>query len=300
MRLSWAKSLSVNDHSTSYTPGQLPVMQGLFSFRRVSMAFERHQSAATSLTLCCPALSAPGLSDVAGQYRLLFGLWLASEPIMNWTCHRGTEPWLDTTHSQHGPSFPPYGASKGAARGQGQRPGWPLISRHVWTRPLTKRGPRQLIRIWKGMKGQEGSGLLQAVVGVYVCMYVVGMATWSVTARTTGPYLSLPHMCSSCPRSLCWGTGGRNYTMDDPVLLGRPAFQVGLTFVCWLWSYPPLSDASNGLIPLMSSYADHHIATKCRQSFEALCELMKGNMQNKEWKMRGDILVGCRNVSSPG
>lgn len=95
-------------------------------------------------------------------------------------------------------------------------------------------------------------------------MYVVGMATRSGTVGATGPSLELPplpQLCISCPRSLCWGTGGRNYTRDDPVLLGRPAFQVGLTFVDWVWSYPPSSVATPELIPLMSSYTDHHIAT---------------------------------------
>lgn len=48
--------------------------------------------------------------------------------------------------------------------------------------------------------------------------------------------------------------GGRNYTGDDPVLLGLPAFQVWLSFVGWVWSYPPPCVATNELIPLMSSY----------------------------------------------
>ena len=68
------------------------------------MAFERRQSAADSLTLSCPGLSAPGLSDAAGQYRLLSGLQLASEPIRNWTCRGETDHWPDTTHiHQHPP-----------------------------------------------------------------------------------------------------------------------------------------------------------------------------------------------------
>lgn len=70
------------------------------------MAFERQQSAAASLTLSCPGLSAPGLSDATGQYRLLSGLQLASEPIKNRTCHRGTEPWPDTTHIHYPPPLP--------------------------------------------------------------------------------------------------------------------------------------------------------------------------------------------------
>lgn len=101
----------------------------------------------------------------------------------------------------------------------------------------------------------------QLFVCVYVCMYVVGMATWSVTVRPPDLPWTLPQMCSSCPRSLCWGPGGRNYTRDDPVLLGLPAFQVELSFVAWVWSYPPPSVATTELIPLMSSYTDHRIAT---------------------------------------
>lgn len=69
------------------------------------MAFERQQSAAASLTLSCPGLSALGLSDAAGQCPLLSGLHLASEPIRNRTCHGATEPRPDTTHiQQHSPS----------------------------------------------------------------------------------------------------------------------------------------------------------------------------------------------------
>lgn len=124
-------------------------------------------------------------------------------------------------------------------------------------------GLRQLIRILGDERGQEGSGLLQAVVSMcfYVCCWhgdLVG------DCRTTGPslkHLPLPQMCSSCPRFLCWGPGGRNYTRDDPVLLGLPAFQVGFTFVSWVWSYPPPSVATTELISLMSSYTEHHIAT---------------------------------------
>lgn len=77
------------------------------------MAFERQQSAAASLTLSCPGLSVPGLSDTAGQYRLLSGLRLASEPIRNRTCHRGTEPWPDATHIQQRHPQPLTGPLKG-------------------------------------------------------------------------------------------------------------------------------------------------------------------------------------------
>lgn len=51
-----------------------------------------------------------------------------------------------------------------------------MISRHVWTRPHTMWGPRQMIQIWgRGgqggvdERGQGGSGLLQAVACVYLC-----------------------------------------------------------------------------------------------------------------------------------
>lgn len=118
-------------------------------------------------------------------------------------------------------------------------------------------------------RGQEGSGLLQAVVSVSLCV-----CCWHGDlvrdCRTTGPPQKtppFPQMCSPCIRSLCWGPGGRNYTRDDPVLLGPPAFQVGLTFVGWVWSYPPPSVATTELIPLMSSYTDHHIATLHMLSF---------------------------------
>ncbi|CAJ1060734.1 Hypothetical predicted protein [Xyrichtys novacula] len=91
------------DHHSTSAPmvGCPPSRAGCF--RRVSMAFERHRSAAASLTLRCPGLSAPGLSDTGGQYRLPSGLRMASEPIMNRTCHRGTEPRPYTTHSQQTP-----------------------------------------------------------------------------------------------------------------------------------------------------------------------------------------------------
>lgn len=267
---------SSGDHRQKSSMAGCSPMRSWAGWRRVSMAFERQQSAAASLTLSWPGLSAPGLSDATGQYRLLSGLRLASEPIRNRTCHRGTEP--DTTHIQKQPPSTPYWASKGAARGQGQRPGWPLISRHVWTRTRTKRGPRQLIIICGVMK--EGKRAPDCCMQLFQCgfsVYFVGMATWSVTVGP--PDLPqnpppLPQMYSSCPRSLCWGPGGRNYTRDDPILLGLPAFQVGLTFVGWLWSYPPPSVATTELIPLMSSYADHHVATihsLSLQKLEALC-----------------------------
>lgn len=64
---------------------------------------------------------------------------------------------------------PPHWASEGATMGQGQRPGWPLISRHVWTRTHTMWTPKQLIRIWMGWKRAKG---LWTVARVYLCVYV--------------------------------------------------------------------------------------------------------------------------------
>lgn len=96
--------------------------------------------------------------------------------------------------------------------------------------------------------------------GLYV---VVGMATWSEADRTTGPHQKKKNpRCGGLVLGLfVGGPGGRNYTRDDPVLLGPPAFQVGFTFVARLWFYPPPSVATTELIPLMSSYSGHHIAT---------------------------------------
>lgn len=82
---------------------------------------------------------------------------------------------------------------------------------------------------------------------------------WS--GHRTSPEHQPAQMCNSFLRSHCWRPGGRNYTRDDPVLLSRAAIQLGLTFVGWLWSYPPPSVATMDLIPLMSSSTDHHIAT---------------------------------------
>lgn len=140
--------------------GWVLAMQPWLQWRRVSVPFERQQSAVASLTLSCPSLSALGLSDAAGQYRPVSGLRLLSEPIRNRTCHRRTEPWLDTTHIQWLPSNR---ATEKVARGPGQWPGWPLIFRHVWTHRHTIHSPTWLIRIWGDKRGQEGSGLLRAV-----------------------------------------------------------------------------------------------------------------------------------------
>lgn len=113
--------------------GRVLATQGWTEWRRVSMAFERQQSAAASLTLSCPGLSAPGLSDTNAQYRRLPGHRLASEPIRNRTCHRGTEPWPDTTHIQQHPPPTPRRASEGA-KVSGQADLWsPAMFGHVHT-----------------------------------------------------------------------------------------------------------------------------------------------------------------------
>lgn len=112
-------------------------------------------------------------------------------------------------------------------------------------------------------RGQGGSGLPQAVVSVYLCKgwHSDLVRHWS-GHRTSPETPPLPsQMCNSFLRSHCWRPGGRNYTRDDPVLLSLAAIQVGLTFVDWVCSYPPPSVATMDLIPLMSSYTDHHIAT---------------------------------------
>lgn len=100
---------------------------------------------------------------------------------------------------------------------------------------------------------------------VCICVYVVGMVTWSVDLRPPdlrwNPLLTSPWCAALVSGLFVAGPGGRNYTRDDPVLLGLPAFQVGLSFVGWLWSYSPRSLATSELIPLMSPYTDHQIAT---------------------------------------
>lgn len=220
----------------------------------------------------CPGLSVPGLSNQTGQCRLLSGLQLASEPIRNWTCHRGTEPWLDTTHVQQlpRPQKPSVGLWEVPLGPRSAARVTPGLSCHVWTRPHTMWEPQRMIRIFgEGGWRKRTRGLWTVAASFFflcVCVYVVGMATWSETAGppdlSRTPHPGFPsQMWSSCLRSLCWGPGGRNYTRDDPVLLGLPAFQVGLTFVGRLWFYPPPSVATTELIPLMSSYSDHRIAT---------------------------------------
>lgn len=81
----------------------------------------------------------------------------------------------------------------GAARGQGQLPGWPLMSHHVWTCPRTKHTPKRLIRICRDERGQEGSGLFQAVICQCVCVRVWCWHGDLVSdCRTTGPSLKPP------------------------------------------------------------------------------------------------------------
>lgn len=154
------------------------------------MAFERQQSAVASLTLSCPGLSAPGLTDAAGQYQLVAGLRLACEPIRNRTCHRGTEPQPDTTHIQQRPSH--WASERGhwgprsASRLTSDLPPCLDTSTHN-ARPVAAD------QNMEGMKeGKRASDCCMRLF-VYVCarMYVVGMATWSVTV---GP----PDFLSAC------------------------------------------------------------------------------------------------------
>lgn len=189
----------------------------------------------------------------------------ASEPIRNRASHRGTATWSDPNEIQQHPSYWPIW---GGHRGQGQRPRWPLISRHVWTRPHTMRGLKLVIRICGDEGGQEGSELLQAsCLHLCVCCWHGDLVSGP---QTTGPSLKPPPYLPLLTSPWCAalvsglfvaGPGGRNYTRDDPVLLGLPAFQVGLSFVGWLWSYSPRSLATSELIPLMSPCTDHQIAT---------------------------------------
>lgn len=221
-------------------------MQPRPEWRRVSMAFERQQSAAASLTLSCPGLSAPAFQTQLDN--------TDCSPAFNWPLSRlgtgpateGTEPRPDATHIQHP-------TSKGATRGQGQRPSWPLISRHVWTRPHTMRGPRQLIRIWRGWKRARG---LRTVAGSRLCVHTcvwVHVCCWHgdlvSDCRTTGPSLkppALPQMCSSCPRSLCWRPGGGITPGMIPYYWAGLPFRLGLVLLAGsgltlLPVLPPLS-----------------------------------------------------------
>lgn len=114
----------------------------------------------------------------------------------------GQRHGLTPTKSNNTPLTDPFG---GEHRGQGQRPRWPLISRHVWTRPHTMHGLKLVIRICGDKGGQEGSKLLQAsCLHLCVCCWHGDLVSGP---QTTGPSLKpppyLPLMCSSCLRSLC-------------------------------------------------------------------------------------------------
>lgn len=85
-------------------------------------------------------------------------------------------------------------------------------------------------------------------------------APWQSDHRTFPDASSPPPDVQLLSQVSLLGPGGRNYTRDDPILLGLPAFQVELSFVGRLWFYPP-SVAATELIPLMSSYTDHRVAT---------------------------------------
>lgn len=114
----------------------------------------------------------------------------ASEPIRNRTSHRGTATWSDPNEIQQHPSYWPVW---GGHRGQGQRPRWPLISRHVWTRLHTMRGLKLVIRICGDKGGREGSKLLQAELFASVCMLLAWWpGQWTSDHRTFAETPSLP------------------------------------------------------------------------------------------------------------
>lgn len=143
--------------------------------RRVSMASERQRRTADSLTLSCPGLSVLGLSDQTGQYRLLSGLQLASEPIRNRTCTEG--PSMAWHHPHPAPPLP--GPRRGLLGAKVS--GWadlcsPAMFGHVHTQNKAQGG---WLEYGGDERGQEGCGLLQSSC---VCMYVVGMAIWPETA----------------------------------------------------------------------------------------------------------------------
>lgn len=98
----------------------------------------------------------------------------------------GQRHGLTPTKSNNTPLTDPFG---GGHRGQGQRPRWPLISRHVWTRPHTMRGLKLVIRICGDEGGQEGSELLFASV----CMLLAWWpGQWTSDHRTFAETPSLP------------------------------------------------------------------------------------------------------------
>lgn len=182
----------------------------------------------------------------------------------------------------------------GGYRGQGQWPRRPMISHHAWTRPHTMPGLRLLIRICGDERGQKGSKLLQAVVCMCVCVLLAWWCGQSPSDHRTFAEALPPPPSPRCAALVSGlfvaGPGGRNYTTDDPVLLGLPAFQVGLSFVGWLWSYPPPSVATTELIPLMSPYTDHQIATISILSFQKKKKKKLTGRWNTEWNNWNIIL----------
>lgn len=111
----------------------------------------------------------------------------------------------------------------------------------------------------KDERGQEGFGPLQEVV---VCVCLVGMATWSITV---GP-LDLPWNTLPSPRCAALVSGLFVVGQEGGITPGMipyywacQAFRLGLVLLAGsgfilLPVLPPL-------IPLMSSYSDHQIAT---------------------------------------
>lgn len=96
-------------------------------------------------------------------------------------------------------------------------------------------------------RGQEGSGLLQAVVSVSLCVFCwhgdLVRDCW-----TTGPPQKtppFPQMCSSCLGSLCWGAR-REELHQGWSRITEPACLSGWAYFCW-----------QGLV-LTSSQCCHH------------------------------------------
>lgn len=228
------------------------------------MAFERQRSAAASLTPLCP-LSAPRLSDAAGQYWLFSGHQPASELIRNRTCHTA-----DGASARRPPTSnytPHHHHHQPLRRGQGQQPCWPLISRHVWTRRHTMRGPERLIRMRRG--GWKRARGLRTVAAPCFCVCVractVGMTTWSDTVGPPdlprSPRPSLPDVAALVPGLFVGGQEGGITPGMIPYYWAWLPFRSGLLLLVGAGLIlrpvlPPLS-----LIPLMSSYTDHRIAT---------------------------------------
>lgn len=182
--------------------GRMLGTQSCPEWRRVSMAFERRWSAVASLTSPHPGLLEAGFSDATGQYRLASGLWLASEPIRNWTCHRGEEPRCDTTRNPK--------RFLSGAKVSGQDDLWsPAMFEHVNAQSVAQRDWLEYWG-WKRARGlRTGSNSCW-----WVCMHSVGMATWSAAVRPPDLHwnpLPFPR-CASLVQCLIVGGQGKGIT----------------------------------------------------------------------------------------